>query len=140
MIDAIRNGMTPCINQMALIGLVSIPGMMTGNIISGTDPLLAAKYQMVIMFLIAAASSIGILISLMLLMNIVFDDEDRLTVQRLNKRTAKSQDIVTSFVMSIWEAAKWCGVCCRDCCCSRSTSTQMQQPLLQDGGETKTVN
>jgi ABC-type iron transport system FetAB permease component len=44
---------------MAVIGLVSIPGMMTGQILGGSSPYDAAKYQMLIMFMIAANSTIG---------------------------------------------------------------------------------
>jgi len=42
---ALLTGLTPTINQMSVIGLVSIPGMMTGNVLAGSPPLLAAKYQ-----------------------------------------------------------------------------------------------
>jgi len=129
--DAIRCGMTPCINQMAIIGLVSIPGMMTGNIISGTNPLLAAKYQMVIMFLISAATAIGVLVALFLLMNVIFDAQGRLTVQRLIKRTSKSADIVTAFFFAIWNALKWCGACCFNCCCGKK---EKEGRLLADDG------
>ena len=42
---------------MNVIGLVSIPGMMTGQVLGGSPPLLAAKYQAVIMFLICFSSA-----------------------------------------------------------------------------------
>lgn len=57
--DAIRNGMTPIINAMMIVGLVSLPGMMTGQLVSGVNPLQAVKYQIVIMFLIASATALG---------------------------------------------------------------------------------
>jgi len=57
---AIRTGMVPIINTMMIVGLVSLPGMMTGQILSGVDPMEAVKYQIVIMFLIAAATSLGV--------------------------------------------------------------------------------
>ena len=47
------------LNQMSIIGLVSIPGMMTGQILGGTQPALAARYQAVIMFLVMASTSTG---------------------------------------------------------------------------------
>ena len=56
---ALRAGMTPMINSMMVVGLVSLPGMMTGQLLSGVDPLEAVKYQIVIMFLIAAATAMG---------------------------------------------------------------------------------
>jgi len=52
--EALRTGMIPIINSMMVVGLVSIPGMMTGQMLSGVSPMAAVKYQIVIMFLIAA--------------------------------------------------------------------------------------
>jgi len=57
--DAVRAGMTPMINSMSVVGIVSLPGMMTGQLLSGTSPSEAVKYQIVIMFLIAAATAAG---------------------------------------------------------------------------------
>jgi putative ABC transport system permease protein len=44
---------------MMVIGIVSIPGMMTGQLLAGVEPYQAGFYQMMIMFLIAAGSSLG---------------------------------------------------------------------------------
>jgi putative ABC transport system permease protein len=57
--QAVRTGMIPTLNTMMVVGLVSLPGMMTGQLLSGADPLEAVKYQIVIMFLIAAGTSLG---------------------------------------------------------------------------------
>ncbi|MFO7655278.1 MAG: iron export ABC transporter permease subunit FetB [Candidatus Krumholzibacteriia bacterium] len=57
--DAVRRGMIPIINSMMVVGLVSLPGMMTGQILAGESPLEAVKYQIVIMFLIAGATALG---------------------------------------------------------------------------------
>jgi putative ABC transport system permease protein len=57
--NAVRSGMIPIINSMMVVGLVSLPGMMTGQLLSGVEPMEAVKYQMVIMFLIAAATAMG---------------------------------------------------------------------------------
>ena len=56
---SLRTGMMPMLNAMATTGLVTLPGMMTGQIIAGADPVGAAKYQMLIMFLIAGATALG---------------------------------------------------------------------------------
>nr|VFK17484.1 MAG: putative ABC transport system permease protein [Candidatus Kentron sp. LPFa]VFK34590.1 MAG: putative ABC transport system permease protein [Candidatus Kentron sp. LPFa] len=56
---AVRTGMLPIINSMMVVGIVSLPGMMTGQLISGMSPIQAVKYQIVIMFLIALATSLG---------------------------------------------------------------------------------
>ncbi len=57
--QAVRTGMIPTINTMMVVGLVSLPGMMTGQLLSGVDPIQAVMYQIVIMFLIAAGTSLG---------------------------------------------------------------------------------
>jgi putative ABC transport system permease protein len=57
--EAIRTGMVPTINSMMVVGLVSLPGMMTGQLLAEGDPMKAVEYQIVIMFLIAAGSSLG---------------------------------------------------------------------------------
>jgi putative ABC transport system permease protein len=51
---------------MMVVGIVSIPGMMTGQILSGTAPLEAVKYQIVIMFVIAAGTALGTIVAVML--------------------------------------------------------------------------
>lgn len=58
---AVRAGMLPTLNQMAVVGVVSLPGMMTGQVLAGQSPLQAVRYQIVIMFLIAAGSALGTL-------------------------------------------------------------------------------
>ncbi|HXG31405.1 MAG TPA: iron export ABC transporter permease subunit FetB [Thermodesulfobacteriota bacterium] len=58
--SAMRAAMIPTINSMMVVGIVSLPGMMTGQILSGISPLIAVKYQIIIMYMIAfsvAASS-----------------------------------------------------------------------------------
>lgn len=57
--DAIRTGMIPILNTMTVAGIVSLPGMMTGQLLAGAEPLDAVRYQIVIMFLIAAAVAMG---------------------------------------------------------------------------------
>jgi putative ABC transport system permease protein len=56
---AVRTGMIPLVNMMMVVGLVNLPGMMTGQILSGTRPIEAVQYQIVIMFLIAASAGLG---------------------------------------------------------------------------------
>ena len=56
---AIVNGMTPTLNSMLVVGIVSLPGMMTGQILAGADPTQAVRYQIVTMFLICVISTLG---------------------------------------------------------------------------------
>src|SRR5512135_1149564 len=57
--QAIRTGMIPLLNSMVVVGIVSLPGMMTGQLLAGVNPLQAVKYQIVIMFLIASGTALG---------------------------------------------------------------------------------
>lgn len=63
---AVRTGMIPIINSMMVVGIVSLPGMMTGQLVSGMSPIQAVKYQIVIMFLIASATALGTVAIVML--------------------------------------------------------------------------
>ena len=56
----------PQINALLAVGLVSLPGMMTGQILSGVDPLIAVRYQIVIMAMILQASGFAVAIYLAL--------------------------------------------------------------------------
>ncbi len=56
---AVRTGMIPIVNSMMVVGIVSIPGMMTGQLLAGVEPLQAVEYQIVIMFLIASGTALG---------------------------------------------------------------------------------
>jgi putative ABC transport system permease protein len=57
--QAIRTGMIPIINSMMVVGIVSLPGMLTGQLLVGVSPIQAVKYQIVIMFLIASGTALG---------------------------------------------------------------------------------
>ncbi len=57
--QAVRTGMIPIINNMTVAGIVSLPGMMTGQIVAGASPVQAVAYQIVIMFMIAASNALG---------------------------------------------------------------------------------
>ncbi|MFK5913001.1 MAG: iron export ABC transporter permease subunit FetB [Woeseiaceae bacterium] len=81
--DSIRVGMIPMINAMAAAGLVSLPGMMTGQILSGTDPLEAVKYQILIMFLITAGTGFATIFATWVGAKHLFDDRQRLHLERL---------------------------------------------------------
>jgi putative ABC transport system permease protein len=64
--ESVRTGMIPIINAMMIVGIVSLPGMMTGQLVSGMDPGQAVRYQIVIMFLIASATALGTVIAVQL--------------------------------------------------------------------------
>ena len=60
--SALKASMIPTINSMMVVGIVSLPGMMTGQILSGTSPLTAVKYQIIIMYMIALSVGVTSLI------------------------------------------------------------------------------
>jgi putative ABC transport system permease protein len=64
--DALRAGLIPTINSMAAAGIVFIPGMMAGQILAGADPLVATGYQIVVMLMVAAATALGSVVSVLL--------------------------------------------------------------------------
>jgi putative ABC transport system permease protein len=60
--QAVRTGMIPIINSMMIVGLVSLPGMMTGQILAGADPKGAVAYQILIMFMICCSTALGTIV------------------------------------------------------------------------------
>ncbi|WP_295802846.1 iron export ABC transporter permease subunit FetB [uncultured Microbulbifer sp.] len=81
--NAMRAGLTPIINSMAAAGIVSLPGMMTGQILAGTAPALAVKYQILIMFTIAAGTGFGTFVAVSIAARRLFDGRERLRLDRL---------------------------------------------------------
>jgi putative ABC transport system permease protein len=80
---ALRTGLMPVMNAMAAAGIVSLPGMMTGQILAGIDPLEAAKYQILIMFLIAGATAIAVVASALAAVHFLTDERHRLRLDYL---------------------------------------------------------
>ncbi len=60
MVDAARVGLTPIINSTTVVGLVAIPGLLTGQILSGADPTQAVRYQLLVMFMIMASTALSV--------------------------------------------------------------------------------
>jgi putative ABC transport system permease protein len=81
--DALRSGTMPILNAMAVAGVVSLPGMMTGQILAGADPLEAAKYQMLILLVLAGASTLGVLAAGLGGVFLLTDPRHRLRLDRL---------------------------------------------------------
>ena len=64
---AYKASLIPIVNALFAVGLVSLPGMMTGQILSGVDPLIAVRYQMMVMLMILGSAGISVAIYLVLL-------------------------------------------------------------------------
>lgn len=63
---AFKSSLIPQINSLLAVGLVSLPGMMTGQIISGVDPLIAVRYQIMIMAMTLSTAGISVFLYLLL--------------------------------------------------------------------------
>lgn len=81
--DSIRAGTIPIINAMAAAGIVSLPGMMTGQILAGSPPIEAAKYQILILFLISVGTGFGTIAAVGIAARRLFDDRQRLRLDHL---------------------------------------------------------
>ncbi|MCZ6507601.1 MAG: iron export ABC transporter permease subunit FetB [Acidobacteria bacterium] len=80
---AIRTGLVPITNSMMVVGIVSLPGMMTGQLLAGASPVEAVKYQVMVMFLIATATAIGTLTVVLLAFNRLFSRDHQFLRHRL---------------------------------------------------------
>ena len=78
--NAMQAGMIPSINSMMAVGMVFIPGMMTGQILGGSDPITAIKYQIVVMVMITGATAIGTLLVVVLVRRRCFNKAVQLVV------------------------------------------------------------
>jgi putative ABC transport system permease protein len=81
--DAVRTGLIPIINAMMIVGLVSLPGMMTGQILAGADPVDAVSYQILIMFMIAGATAMGTILLCLVAYRVLADPLERVRWNRI---------------------------------------------------------
>jgi len=81
--EALRTAMLPIINSMAAAGIVNLPGMMTGQILAGVDPVEAVKYQILIMFMVAGGTALGAFGAVMGGARRLSDGRHRLRLDRL---------------------------------------------------------
>ncbi len=81
---ALRSGFMPIVNAMAATGLISLPGMMSGQILAGNDPTEAVRYQILVMFLIAGATALSVVAAVLVTAWRVTDTRDRLRLDRLS--------------------------------------------------------
>ncbi|RYH67618.1 MAG: iron export ABC transporter permease subunit FetB [Alcaligenaceae bacterium] len=81
--ESIRRGLLPIINQMSAAGIVTLPGIMTGQILAGLDPMEAVKYQILLMFLLSGGSGIAAVITTYTAAWRLTDDRCRLRLDRL---------------------------------------------------------
>jgi len=78
--SAIKSGMIPSINALMSVGVVSIPGMMTGQILAGVSPLIAIKYQIVIMLLLVGSTALSTVFAMHIVRRLSFTTGQQLKV------------------------------------------------------------
>jgi putative ABC transport system permease protein len=82
---SVRRALLPIVNQMSAAGVVTLPGIMTGQILAGMDPLEAAKYQILLIFLLAGGAGLAAVAVVYLAAMRLTDDRQRLRLDRLTK-------------------------------------------------------
>jgi len=75
--------MIPTLNSMMIVGLIQIPGIMTGQILSGEDPLIAARYQIIIMFMIVGGKTVAMALGLNLMAKQYFTKDHQMRMELL---------------------------------------------------------
>ena len=80
--DSIKTGMIPTIDSAKTLGIVSLPGMMTGLILAGASPLEAIKYQIMVTFMLMATTSISSFVACYLAYRGFFNERKQLVLAR----------------------------------------------------------
>jgi putative ABC transport system permease protein len=84
--NSYRAGLLPSTNRVAVLGIVTIPGLMSGMIIGGANPIVAAVYQVIAFLMILSAGFIGSIIASNLCLNHLFTEEDQLNLDMVIPR------------------------------------------------------
>jgi putative ABC transport system permease protein len=78
---ALRAALLPAVNSLMVVGLVTLPGMMTGQILAGASPLLAVRYQVVVVFMLAGAVALTSVIVALLYRRTFFNAAEQLAAR-----------------------------------------------------------
>ena len=81
--SAIKAGLIPTINALMVLGIVKLPGMMTGQILGGVSPIESVKYQLLIMYMISSAAAVSLFILVYLVENGVFNNREQIRYELL---------------------------------------------------------
>ncbi|CQT16880.1 YbbM seven transmembrane helix protein [Salmonella enterica subsp. enterica serovar Typhi] len=83
--DSIRASLIPTIDSAKTVGLVSLPGMMSGLIFAGIDPVKAIKYQIMVTFMLLSTASLSTIIACYLTYRKFYNSRHQLVVMPLKK-------------------------------------------------------
>lgn len=91
--EAVKQALNPLVATMSVIGLISLPGMMTGQILGGSSPAVAIKYQIMIMLAIFVGCSINLFLGILFSKHFVFDAYNNLKSDEVfsPKKTEKTK-------------------------------------------------
>jgi hypothetical protein len=81
--------MIATVNVISAVGLVTLPGVMTGQFLGDTSPVLASRYPIVVLFLIAASVGLASVAAVLALLWSLFDDAHRLRSERSQRRSER---------------------------------------------------
>jgi putative ABC transport system permease protein len=76
--EAVRSALQPAVDSTKVVGLIALPGAMTGLILAGTDPMDAIRYQIVVMYMLLAAPALAGAVATRLAERWLFDEGQRL--------------------------------------------------------------
>ena len=111
--ESIRVGAVPQLNGMAVIGIISIPGMMTGQILGGSPVREAARYQMLILYLIAVCTFGTIMTETTVALQAGFDHAFRLRTDFfVPRKGGKRRSILHGEWGHFWRFCCCCCYCC----------------------------
>ncbi|HZD60915.1 MAG TPA: iron export ABC transporter permease subunit FetB [Anaerolineae bacterium] len=79
--EAIKAGMIPSINSMMAVGIVFLPGMMTGQILAGADPIVSIKYQIMVMLMLVGSTAIGSIIIAYIVRGLCFNKAEQVILK-----------------------------------------------------------
>jgi len=120
---SLQVAMTPLLNTMNVVGIVSIPGMMTGQILGGSDPSVAAQYQIALFYFVGVSSSLSAIATVYAAVLHICDSHHRLKTEKLLDNSSKN--LVTATVSGISSLFSTHRI---------HRNTPMQEPLLGNEG------
>ncbi|MBP6121852.1 MULTISPECIES: iron efflux ABC transporter permease subunit FetB [Providencia] len=83
--DSIRASLIPTVDSAKTVGIVSLPGMMSGLIFAGVDPLEAVKYQIMVTFMLLATASLSTILAGYMTYIKFYNQQHQLLIEKLNK-------------------------------------------------------
>ncbi|KAI8879141.1 hypothetical protein K501DRAFT_257365 [Backusella circina FSU 941] len=105
-VDAIRISLLPVITQLSVMGMINIPGMMTGQIMAGTPIFQAVIYQQCIMFMVAASSVLGVIMAVVSCLAALIDKEQTMRPDRILDNKSVYRHFTAKKLKERWNGLK----------------------------------